>query len=152
MSLGFLRRRWWSATPTKVEIPCSDVELNEVDLYLPTIRAVRGAACLRGVGDVDAFDLILAGPGVCQPPERDVAARHRVDGEDLEWDGRLSALASLESVQRSEGRVAEWDAGQEVDAVRVVYEVDGEDVGGECVAEGRVDEQGEAVNEVVCVG
>ena len=105
-----------------------------------------------GVGDVDALDFVLSTAGICEPPEGNVGARDGIDREDLEGDWCLTGLTSFKSCQRSEGGLAEGDASEEVDAIRVVYKVDGEDVGGEGGVEGGVDKGSEAVDDEIRVG
>ena len=114
---------------------------------MPAVGCTVG---LDGIEDRDALDGQWA--GVCHPSERNRVTCRSLDVEDLEGYGGLTALAHIELLEGHEGGGAGLLAGQEVDAVREVGEVDVEDVSREIGIEGAVDEEGEAGDEVVHVG
>lgn len=133
-----------AVTAGKVVGPRSNVELSELLSDLPAVGCAVG---LDGIEDCDALDGQRA--GICHPSEGDRVACCSLDVEDLERDGWLPTLADVELDQGREGGGAGRLAGEEVDAVGVVGEVDVEDVGGEVGVEGAVHEQREPVDQVV---
>lgn len=147
------RRRWWCGTsPTNIKVPSRHVKLDKVRLNLPAIRPIVGIASLGCVRNINALDLVLAAPGICEPAEGNVRAGHGVDRQDLERDRGLARLAGLEGGERGEGCGAEGEAGEEVDAVGVVGKGGCEDGGSTVGVEGGVDEESEAVDDVRGVG
>lgn len=133
-----------STLTTDLRAPQARVELGEDRLDLP---ARGGGVQIRRLEDVDALDGRL-GTQVGGPPERDGVTGDGVDVEDREADGRLGALPADEGLFRWERRAAEWDPREEVDRVRGVAEVGGEEFVGDVDVEG-CEERGESCYEVV---
>ena len=101
---------------------------------------------VAGVEDVDALDWGLGAEGG-GPAEGDGVAGDGVDFQDGEADGGLASLAGDEGGLGGEGGRAQGVAGQEVDRVRGVGEVGGQQGVGDVDVEGG-QERGKAVDHV----
>lgn len=98
--------------------PGNAVEFGKDGLDLP---AVGIALRVLGLQDGDALDGV--GREGDEPSKGDRVTGHGIDGQNLEGNGGLSALAGLECRLVGERRVSQWCADQRVDAVRKVRKV-----------------------------
>jgi len=126
--------------------PCNAVEFGEDGLDLPCIRLTLGVGCLQ-VGDtVDRVGCRESGI----PSESDVLAVEGINGDNAQWDRRLSTLALFEGSLAGE----DWSAsGGETlegeDGVGIVDEVICQDFVGLGLRVGN-DEVFEAIGKVGC--
>jgi hypothetical protein len=94
-----------SANLAQLLLPEPGVEFREDGLDLPGVLL---AALVGGLEDVDALDGCEALAERGRPAKSDGVAGDGVDGEDIEADGWLGALAGDEGGFAGEGSAAEW--------------------------------------------
>jgi len=133
---------------TNIQIPRSTVKFRKVGANLPPIGL---ASALNGIDDVDALHFVEACARISQPPPGNIGTGHGVDRKDLKRDRLLLALRCVKLGERGEDGGAERYTCEEVDAIRVIYKIDGKDVGRTRVGVGGVDKQRVSVDEVLGV-
>jgi hypothetical protein len=85
-------------------LPETRVEFRVDRLDLPGVLATLAVGCLQ---DVDTLDAWGTGAESCAPSKSDGVAGDGFDGENLEANGRLATLTSLEGGLAGEGDAAD---------------------------------------------
>ena len=118
-----------NAGSVNVNYPVCAVELGVLGLNLPADATVAW----NSVGKIDTSHRRSSGQ---REPSISDGGASEIEGEDLEWDWLLSALAGYKGGQGGESRGAGGCANEEVDAIGIIHVAGGEDISGEGWAEG----------------